>query len=129
MTTHTCDDPDYMVESLTVHCGLNAAHAVAVIGPGADGLVGRFLENGNFVYALEPDEAPWRRLHAHFGDHRGFVAVRANAHDTALPPSSVDFVVAATGPVADEAEQEWRRILRDGGHVVLLRRRDAAIVH
>ena len=66
----------------------------------------------------------FRKLHALLGNHKNFVAVKATAEDTSLPPASVDFITAAQafhwfeGPAA---LAEFHRVLRPEGRFALIR--------
>lgn len=125
------DYPPFVLDVLRTECGLRASHVVADVGCGTGKLAERLIENGNFVYGIEPNEEMWRKLHSLLGHHKRFVAVQARAEDTALPPASVDFVTAAQSFhwfAPEEARREFLRILRPGGWIVAVwhvRRREA----
>jgi SAM-dependent methyltransferase len=117
--------PDYPREVLTTlqrEYGLIPAHVIADIGSGT-GLSARlFLENGNVVYGVEPNEAmaaaAARRLSG-----AAFHDVRGRAEATALPDRSIDLIVAGQAfhwfdPAA--AAVELRRILRPGGRLAVV---------
>lgn len=118
--------PGYPVEVLDLfrtEMGLRDSSIVADIGSGT-GISSRlFLENGNVVYGVEPNEdmrgASERSL-ANFPD---FKSVDGTAENTTLPDASVDFVVAAQAFhwfENDATLKEFERVLRNGGHIVLI---------
>jgi SAM-dependent methyltransferase len=115
--------PSDVLETLGRECGLTASSIIADIGAGTGILSQLFLSNGNTVYAVEPNE-PMRRAAVEWlgGDSR-FQAVAGSAEQTTLPTASVDFVAAAQAFHwfdRPRAKQEFRRILRPGGWIVLL---------
>jgi ubiquinone/menaquinone biosynthesis C-methylase UbiE len=96
---------------------------IADVGSGTGISAELFLRAGNVVYAVEPNremrEAA-ERLLAHFPN---FHSVSASAQATTLADHSVDFIVAAQAFHwfnTPETRAEFSRILKPGGHIVLI---------
>lgn len=115
--------PPAVVSWLTAECGLTADAVVADIGSGTGLLAKLFLENGNRVFGVEPNQAMREAGEELLRPFVRFVSVAARAEMTTLPPASVDFVTAGQAfHWFDYAvvAQEFRRIVRPGGWVVLI---------
>jgi ubiquinone/menaquinone biosynthesis C-methylase UbiE len=104
-------------------CGLTSGSVVADIGSGTGILTELFLQNGNQVFAVEPNarmrHAGERLLN---GDAR-FHSVPGRAEATTLPDRSVDIVAAGQAFHWFDrglARAEFVRILKPGGWVVLI---------
>lgn len=118
--------PDYpreVIGHLTANCGLTEDSIIADVGCGPGQSSRMFLENGNRVIGVEPNEAMRAAAKEILGEFANFTVVDGTSENTTLPAASVDFVVAAQAFHwfdADKAQSEFRRILRPGGHVVLI---------
>jgi SAM-dependent methyltransferase len=118
--------PGYPPEVLRVlekDCGLSPAHVVADIASGTGIWTRMLLENGNPVFAVEPNtemRQAGERLLAGFPK---FTSVAGTAEATTLPDASVDFVTAAQAAHwfdRVQARREFVRILKSEGWLVLL---------
>jgi ubiquinone/menaquinone biosynthesis C-methylase UbiE len=116
----------YPVEAigiLTERCGLVREDLVADIGAGTGMLAELFLEHGNAVIAVEPNDdmrAACERLASAWP---GLTVKKAAAEATGLKDASVDFI--AVGRAfhwfdQERARVEFERILRPQGWVVLV---------
>ena len=102
---------------------LRASAVVADIGAGTGISARIFAEYGNKVFGVEPNKLMREAAREFLRDFPNFTAIDGTAENTALPDDSIDFVVAAqafhwfneTG-----ARKEFKRILKDGGFVVLM---------
>jgi len=115
--------PEGVLAILRQETGLTAASVVADIGSGTGISSDLFLRNGNAVFGVEPNAAMRRAAEEQFGENARFQSVAATAEATTLKTNSVDFVVAGQAFHwfdAERARQEFARILRFGGWVVLL---------
>ena len=87
--------PPEVLELLRVECGLKPFHAIADVASGTGAFTRLLLENGNNVFAVEPNagmrEAGVRLLQS----FAQLTSVGGTAEDTTLPSCSVDFVTAA----------------------------------
>jgi ubiquinone/menaquinone biosynthesis C-methylase UbiE len=115
--------PKELFQLLKSECGLTPDSVVADIGSGTGLLTRDFLENGNQVFAVEPNEqmrAAAERLLAEFS---GFQSISGTAEATTLSDHSVDLVIAAQAAHwfnPSEARREFIRILKPGGWTVLV---------
>ena len=118
--------PSYPADVLAIlqrECGLTASSTIADIGAGTGILSQLFLSNGSTIYAVEPNEPMRRAAVEWLGGNPKFHAVAGSAEETTLAASSVDFVAAAQAFHwfdRPRAKQEFMRILRPGGWIVLL---------
>jgi len=118
--------PDYpreIVTFLTENCGLRADAVIADIGCGTGISTRMFLENGNRVFGVEPNEAMRSAAVKFLEKFPTFIPVYGTSDNTTLADASVDMVVAAQAFHwfdADNARCEFRRILRPGGWIVLI---------
>jgi SAM-dependent methyltransferase len=122
---YICYRPGYPIEvllALSSECGLSPEHVVDVAS--GTGIWTRLLlENGNTVYAVEPNvdmRAAGERLLSGFSR---FTSVAGSAEATTLPDHSVDFVTAAQAAHwfdRKRSREEFVRILKPGGWLVLL---------
>jgi len=115
--------PNSIVAVLRDECGLAATSVVADIGSGTGLLTKLFLDNGNQVLGVEPNAEMRRAGERFLLPYRAFRSIAGRAEDTALPPRSVDFIVAGQAfhwfdPLG--ARVEFDRILRPGGWVVFV---------
>lgn len=118
--------PDYpreIVPYLAERCGLTRESVIADIGCGPGISSRMFLENGNRVIGVEPNDGMRGAAMEQLAAFPGFTAVGGSSEATTLPDASIDMVVAAQAfhwfdPEA--ARREFRRILRPGGYIVLI---------
>jgi SAM-dependent methyltransferase len=115
--------PPEVVGELKAECGLTARHAVADIASGTGIWTRTLLENGNAVFAVEPNaemREAGERLLAAFPK---FTSIAGTAEATTLTDHSVEFVTAAQAAHwfdRGRARREFVRILKPGGWLVLL---------
>ena len=87
--------PPGVLELLRDECGLTQESAIADVGSGTGILTRLFLENGNSVYAVEPNAAMREAGEELLAAYPKFASVAAAAEATGLPDATVDFVMAA----------------------------------
>lgn len=115
--------PPEVVRTLRDRCGLTPFAAIADIGSGPGNFARLLLENGNEVFAVEPNAEMRAAGQQLLSEFKNYHSAEGKAEATGLPGSSVDFVTAAQAfhwfdwP---RARDEFRRILRPGGWVVLI---------
>jgi SAM-dependent methyltransferase len=117
-----------VLDLLRAECGLRPSHVVADIASGTGAFTRLLLENGNSVFAVEPNAA-MREMGIEQltslqsdGSNR-LVSVAGTAEETTLRSASVDFVTAAQAAHwfdRERARHEFSRILKPGGWLVLL---------
>jgi SAM-dependent methyltransferase len=119
--------PSYPKEELlgllAVECGLTSASVIADVGSGTGIMTRIFLENGNRVFAVEPNPEMRHAAEQLLAAYPQFVSVPATAEATTLHAGVADFVVAAQAFHwfnRDQARIEFVRILKPGGWVVLV---------
>lgn len=115
--------PAAVLELLRNECGLRPNHIVADVGSGTGVLSKLFLENGNRVLGVEPNDEMRQAGEELLSGFKSFSSVNGAAEATTLPDTSVDFITAAQAfhwfePIV--ARQEFLRILRPGGFVVIV---------
>jgi len=115
--------PAEVLDLLRVECGLRPSHVVADVASGTGVFSRLLLENGNSVFAVEPN-AEMREMGAHQLDgYDHLVSVAGTAEETTLGAASVDFVTAAQAAHwfdLPRARAEFARILKPGGWCVLI---------
>jgi ubiquinone/menaquinone biosynthesis C-methylase UbiE len=115
--------PPEVLELLRAECGLQPSHVVADIASGTGVFTRLLLENGNSVFAVEPNtEMRKTGIHQLEAYHR-LVSVAGTAEATTLRSASVDFVTAAQAAHwfdLPRARAEFARILRPEGWCVLI---------
>jgi SAM-dependent methyltransferase len=120
--------PREVLDLLRAECGLRPSHVVADIASGTGAFTRLLLENGNSVFAVEPNAAmrgmgieQLASLQSD-GSNR-LVSVAGTAEQTTLQSTSVDFVTAAQAAHwfdLPRARAEFVRILRPEGWCVLI---------
>ncbi len=115
--------PPAVLDLLRTECSLLASHVIADIGSGTGILSKLFLENGNRVVGIEPNQEMRHAGEEFLSSFREFVSVSASAEASTLGDSAIDFITAAQAfhwfdPQA--ARREFARILKPGGWVVIL---------
>ncbi len=115
--------PQEIIPLLQRETGLIPQSVIADVGSGTGISAELFLRAGNVVHAVEPNremrEAA-ERLLAHFPN---FHSVDGSAQATTLPDHRMDFIVAAQAFHwfnTPETRAEFTRILKPGGHIVLI---------
>ena len=120
--------PPEVLDLLRDECGLRPSHVVADIASGTGAFTRLLLENGNSVFAVEPNTAMREMGIRQFesfqslGSNR-LVSVAGTAEETTLRSASVDFVTAAQAAHwfdLPHARAEFVRILRPEGWCVLI---------
>ena len=115
--------PDEMLGLFKTEMGLTAASLIADIGSGTGLSTKPFLENGNTVYGVEPNDAMREAAEDFLKDFPTFISHNGTAENTQLPDDSMDFVIAAQAFHwfdAENTRKEFKRILKPGGYVVLM---------
>jgi len=115
--------PPEVLDLLRAECGLRPSHIVADIASGTGVFTRLLLQNGNSVFAVEPN-TEMREMGIHqLESYSRLVSVAGTAEETTLRSASVDFVTAAQAAHwfdLPRARAEFARILRPDGWCVLI---------
>ena len=115
--------PAKVLITLQQECGLTAASVIADVGSGTGFLSELFLDNGNPVFAIEPNLEMRVAGEQSLDNRRRFTSIDGTAEKTTLPSQSVDFVVAGQAFHwfdRSQAKREFARILKPTGWVMLV---------
>lgn len=115
--------PPVVLEFLAQTCGLTPQSVIADVGSGTGLLSRLFLDNGNRVYAVEPNGEMRAAAEQLLAGYPNFTSVPARAEATTLPAVSVDFVTAGQSFHWFDhhlARREFQRILRPAGWIALV---------
>lgn len=116
--------PRAVIELMRGEMGFREDSAVADVGSGTGILTRSLLAlEGAMVYAVEPNREMREAAEALLRGEPNFRSVGGTAEATTLADASVDFVTAGQAFHWFDhrrAREEFRRILRPGGHVVLV---------
>lgn len=113
--------PREVLGLLREYCGLTPRSVIADIGSGTGMLAEVFLENGNEVFAIEPNSAMRSACKELEASHSSLCCIEGTAEATTLPARSVDFVTAGRAFhwfKHEDCRSEFMRILRPGGWVM-----------
>ncbi len=115
--------PREIIYALREKTGLRPNYSIADVGSGTGFSAELFLENGNFVYAIEPN-APMREAGEHYlATYKNFRSIDGTAEVTTLPDHSADYIIAGQAFhwfKFEEAYEEFKRILKPVGWIVIL---------
>src|ERR1039457_7327385 len=87
--------PPEVVDLLRAECGLRPSHIVADIASGTGVFTRLLLENGNSVFAVEPNTEMREMGIQQLEGYPRLVSVAGTAEESTLLSASVDFVTAA----------------------------------
>src|SRR5271170_8177951 len=87
--------PPEVLDLLRAECGLKPSHIVADIASGTGVFTRLLLENGNSVFAVEPNPEMREMGLQQLESYKGMVSVAGTAEETTLASASIDFVTAA----------------------------------
>jgi SAM-dependent methyltransferase len=115
--------PPEVLDLFRKEMNLQKTAVIADIGSGTGISAKIFLENGNTVFGVEPNELMREAAGNFLKDFPNFKSARGTAENTNLPDKSIDFVIAAQAFHWFEKEKtrnEFKRILRPKGFVALI---------
>lgn len=115
--------PEELLDILREETGLTSEHRIADIGSGTGFLAELFLKNGNRVDGVEPNREMREAGERFLASYPNFRSIDATAERTTLDNGSVDMITAGQAFHwfdADRAREEFRRILKPEGKVVLV---------
>ncbi|MES2141389.1 MAG: class I SAM-dependent methyltransferase [Pseudomonadota bacterium] len=115
--------PNAVLDLLIAECGLNKDKVIADVGSGTGLLSQLFLNYGNTVYGVEPNQAMREVGEVYLRRYSNFHSVAGTAEATHLPDKSVDFVTVGTAfhwfdP--EKTKQEFYRIAQANAWVLLV---------
>ncbi|HVU56697.1 MAG TPA: class I SAM-dependent methyltransferase [Puia sp.] len=115
--------PKEILPFLNKAVGFSPDWIVADIGSGTGISTALFLDNGNTVYAVEPNGPMRNKAEELLGSDPRFISIDGTAEATTLPPSSIDLIIAGQAfhwfdPVP--TKKEFHRILRPEGRIALM---------
>ena len=115
--------PPAVLELFKEKMGLAATSVIADVGSGPGISARIFLDNGNTLFGIEPNDAMRDAAEDLLARFSNFHSINGSSEATTLPDESVDFVTAAQAFhwfKVEPTKTEFRRILKLGGYVALI---------
>ncbi len=115
--------PSQILNILRTEIGFDKKTVVADTGSGTGLLSKLFLENGNTVFGVEPNEEMWSHAEETLYEFPHFVSIRGKAEDTTLGDASIDLVTVGQAIHwfdREPATREFTRNLRKNGQLCVV---------
>ncbi len=115
--------PPEIINFLKDKIEVNQSKIIADIGAGTGILTELLLKNKYFVYAVEPNAEMRQAAERMLNSYPNFKSINGSAENTGLETNSIDLVAAAQAFhwfEINKAKEEFKRIIKKGGSVVLL---------
>ena len=115
--------PSQIISFLETKIGFNSHSVVADIGSGTGISSEIFLQNGNTVYAVEPNDEMRKAAEKTFHGNKSFISVAATAEATTLADNSIDLIAAGQAFHwfdATQCKKEFQRIAVPGAYLCLM---------
>ena len=115
--------PAFLIGHFKLALGLKDDSVIVDVGSGTGISAELFLENGNPVYGVEPNQAMRAAAERTLKDYPNFTSVDGTAEATGLPDGIADFVVAAQAFHwfdAEKSRAEFQRLLKPEGYALLI---------
>lgn len=117
------DYPKEVIECLQDEIGLSSSSTIADVGSGTGISSKLFLDEGCFVFGVEPNKIMRDAADEFLSAYKSFKSIDGTAEDINLENESVGFVVAGQAFHwfdAEKAKEEFKRVLKPNGYVVLI---------
>jgi len=114
--------PEQIISLLESKIDFSPAKDVADIGCGTGRLSRLFLNNGNLVFGVEPNDEMRLMSEKLLSKFINFISIEGTAEKTMLATSSVDVITVGQAFHwfdLKKTKKEFKRILRKDGHVVI----------
>ncbi len=114
--------PEELKTLLVEKLGLTPEKLIADIGSGTGISSEIFLDNGNMVFAVEPNEEMRIMAEQTMDLEENFVSVDGTAENTGLNNKSIDLIFSGTAFHwfdIEKTKKEFHRILKDNGNIVI----------
>lgn len=115
--------PDEIIPTLQLEIGLMTNDVVADIGSGTGFSAKLFLENGNTVYGIEPNEPMRKAAEGLLSEYPAFISIHGSSEETNLKDSSIDLIVCAQAFHwfdRIKTKTEFNRIANSGAYLCLI---------
>src|SRR6266852_424475 len=118
--------PGYPAEILSIlksEIAFDQGKTVADIGSGTGLLSKLFLQNGNTVYGVEPNDEMRSHAEQTLSTFPGFISIRGRAESSTLKDASIDLITVGQALHwfdRDPTIREFARILKTNGHLCVL---------
>lgn len=115
--------PKEIITFLKNECAFDETKIVADIGSGPGISCENFIENGNTVYAVEPNDDMRKAAESVFSDAKNFKSIKGTAEATTLASNFADLIISGQAFHWFDKEAckiEFKRIIKDDGYAVLM---------
>ncbi len=115
--------PEQIIGFLESKIDFDSSKDIADIGCGTGILSKLFLNNGNLVFAVEPNQEMREKAEKHLSKFINFISVDGTAEETKLANKSVDMITVGQAFHwfdLKKTKKEFKRILRKNGDVVVV---------
>lgn len=115
--------PKEVITTLKGEIDLKPEDIIADIGSGTGLSAKLFLENGNTVYGVEPNEPMRKAAEGLLSEYDNFISVHGSSEASNLAANSIDLIVCAQAFHwfdRKKTKKEFQRIANNGAHLCLL---------
>ena len=115
--------PKQFLDILNKEANFDSTKIVADIGSGTGILSKLFLENGNRVFSVEPNDDMRSVAGSNLGHFQRFASIKGTAENTTLEDRSVDLISVGQALHWFDSKRSWKefsRIIKRGGYLCIL---------
>ena len=115
--------PKEVISTLQLEIGLTEKDIIADIGSGTGISAKLFLENGNTVFCVEPNEPMRKAAEGLLSQFENFHSIHGSAETTNLPDNAIDLIVCAQAFHwfdLKNTKLEFQRIANENAHLILI---------
>ncbi len=115
--------PKEIIDFLTDKINFRSGWKIADIGSGTGILSKLFLENGNKVLGVEPNEEMRKAGEHQLKNYPNFISINGSSENTGIDADKVDLITAGQAFHwfnVEKSKKEFKRILNENGYVILI---------